>query len=70
MSDAINPEQLFREIDSLNKAIEATHASVKIQNGRIGKLEQKMSVVWWVLGAFTAGGGWAFAYTAMSAALR
>lgn len=51
---ALNTAQLFRELNDIKTAVDATHASVKEQNTRIAKLEHKVAIVWWLFGAGTS----------------
>lgn len=55
--DNLNAEQLFRELNDIKEIQHETRDLVRAQNGRVRALEQKVGIIWWLLGATGIGGG-------------
>jgi len=46
--------QLYRELDAVHDTVKETRDLVRAQNGRVRRLENKMTIVWFILTALGA----------------
>lgn len=51
MMTPLNVAQLFRELDTLKEMVGGVNDRLDTLNGRTRRLEVKVAIIWWALGA-------------------